>query len=89
MYNIFALFAVLFNFKRFLIKLCPPVLKDKYDNRILFVSAGFHFIFQLFEARPVTTVMGDVVECYSPIELTHSDGIKDTLAVERLPCALM
>lgn len=36
--------------------------------------------------------MKDVAECYIliyPAGLTHSDGIKDTLAVQRLPCALM
>ncbi len=37
--------------------------------------------------------MEDVAECYSPVifhsDLTYSDGIKDALAVERLPRGLM
>lgn len=37
--------------------------------------------------------MKDVTECCFLIilylDLTHSDGIKHTLAVERLPCSLM
>lgn len=33
--------------------------------------------------------MKDVAERSSLIDLTHSDGIKDALAVERVPCGLM
>lgn len=57
------------------------------------VSAGFTLIFQLFEATPAATGLKDVAECYSLItfhlDLTYSDGIKDALAVERLPCGAM
>lgn len=65
-------------------------LKTKYNNRNLFC---LNRIITTFEAAPVPTVMADVAARYSLIifclELTHSDGIKDTLAVERLPCGLM
>lgn len=43
----------------------------------------------IFQATSGTTVISDVAESYSVIifvlDLTHSDGIKHTLAVRRMP----